>query len=252
MMELLASEASGIGLTLTQAHLAAFEIYYRELAAWNQRFNLTTITGYEDVQIKHLLDSLMCILAFPDYGTNGVIPSSVPLLQQDYELRCADIGSGAGFPGIPLKILYPGLRLTLIEATHKKTLFLRHMVEVLNLQQVSVVNSRAEELGQDALWREQFDLVVARAVAGLSVLAEYCLPLVRVGGRWIAQKGEDAEAEVEAAEYAIRTLGGKPIAIKKYQLHQVSSPRHLVVVEKITTTPEVYPRRAGIPSKRPL
>ena len=120
MMDLLAAGAVDIGFSLTQAHLASFEAYYRELAIWNQRFNLTAITAYEDVQIKHMLDSLMCLLAFPAGSSQTTIPNAVPLLQQDYRLQCADVGTGAGFPGIPLKIIYPGINLTLIEASHKK------------------------------------------------------------------------------------------------------------------------------------
>jgi len=252
MMDLLAAEALEIGLNLNHDHLAAFELYYHELAEWNQRFNLTTIIRYEDVQIKHMLDSLTCILAFPGHAATDQVPNSVPLLQRDWELCCADVGSGAGFPGIPLKILYPGLRLTLIESIHKKTVFLEHLVSVLQLDKVEILAVRAEDAGQHPDRRERYDLVLARAVAGMSVLAEYCLPLLNVGGRWIAQKGEGIETELGAARQAIHTLGGQVAALKSYRLPLVNDSRYLVAVDKVSRTPPQYPRRAGVPAKKPL
>lgn len=252
MMELLATEARQIGLSLSQAHLAAFEAYYRELAVWNHRFNLTTIVGYEQVQVKHFLDSLTCILAFPGITAAQEVPDAIPLLQRDCELRCADVGSGAGFPGIPLKIIFPGMHLTLIESTHKKAVFLEHITRLLRLDRVQVIASRAEEVGQSPNTREQYDLVLARAVASMNVLAEYCLPLLNMGGRWIAQKGEGIEAELDAARNALTLLGGKVAALKSYKLSLVDETRYLVAVDKVAATPRQYPRRPGVPSKKPL
>lgn len=252
MMDLLYAEAIRFGLTLNTSHLAAFEQYYHELADWNARFNLTAITSYEDVQRKHFLDSLICFLALPDAKLGDANSDSIALRHGERKMSFADVGSGAGFPGLPLKIFCPAMHLTLIEATLKKTLFLQHIVDLLQLSDVEIICARAEEAGQDRAHREQYDVVLARAVAGLNVLAEYCLPLLRVGGRWIAQKGEGIEGEILAMSEALRVLGGEMKAVKPYDLNQVSGTRYLVVVDKIAHTPASYPRRIGIPSKRPL
>lgn len=253
-MELLKGEAQSLGLTLAAAHLDAFERYYRELAAWNARFNLTAITGYEDVQRKHFLDSLSCVLALPteELSPGVELPDTAPLQRRLAPLRCADVGSGAGFPGLPLKILMPDIRLTLIESTGKKADFLRHMVELLDLKNVEVLPYRAEDVGHMSEHRECYDVVVARAVAHLCVLAEYCLPLIRLGGRLIAQKGEGAPAEAAAAQPALDELGGVLRHVKAVALPGLSEERYLVVVDKLTKSPEQYPRRPGMPSKRPL
>jgi 16S rRNA (guanine527-N7)-methyltransferase len=250
-MELLKEGAGCLGLILGPRQLAAFETYYRELTLWNQRFNLTAISGYEEVQCKHLLDSLSCILAFPQQGRTQGIPDTVPLQRPAQPLLVIDVGSGAGFPGLPLKIMLPDIRMTLLEATAKKATFLRHMVEELGLQDVEIVHGRAEEVGQAAEHRERYDLVVARAVATLPVLLEYCLPLCRVGGRVVAQKGDDVREEVEIAQNALHVLGSALLEIKPVVLPCLSL-RHLVVVDKMSRTPSEYPRRPGIPSKRPL
>lgn len=251
VLELLREGAKALGLYLGPQHLAAFETYYRELYAWNQRFNLTAITSYEEIQTKHFLDSLSCLLALPLEDGPRPLPDTVPVLRSLRPLRCADVGSGAGFPGLPLKILLPELKLTLVEATGKKVTFLRHMVQLLNLSDVQVLHARAEEVGQQPEHREGYDLVVARAVAQMPVLAEYCLPLCRVGGRFVAQKGEGAHAEVEAAHGALERLGGRLGEIKAVHLPGLGE-RYLVVVEKVAQTPPEYPRRPGVPAKRPL
>lgn len=251
-MELLREGAKCLGLNLSAKHLAAFELYYRELAAWNRRFNLTAIIGYEEVQCRHFLDSLSCILAFPHRDGSEVIPDTVPLQLAAHPLWCLDVGSGAGFPGLPLKIILPEIKITLVEATAKKVAFLKHMVEVLGLKNIEVLHARAEDVGHMAEHRERYDIVLARAVADLSVLAEYCLPFCHLGGRMVAQKGEDAQQETELAQTAFAILGGKLMTIKPVQLPGLASPRYLVIVRKAARTPENYPRRAGIPSKRPL
>ena len=228
-----------MGLELSEEHLGAFEIYYRELVAWNEKFNLTAITDYDQVQIKHFLDSLTCLLAIQSPGS-------------EVRGRAIDIGAGAGFPGLPLKIVCPGLQLTLLEARGKKVGFLEHIVSRLELAGVEVIKRRAEELGRDAAHRERYDLALARAVAELPVLVEYALPFCRVGGLFVAQKGAEGDAEVRAAEGAIATLGGSLRRIVHLELPHLAEPRSLVVIEKIAPTPEKYPRRPGIPRKRPL
>lgn len=253
-MEILRSGARDLGLTLNSRHLESFGVYYRELGLWNQRFNLTAITGYEEVQRRHFVDSLTCLLAFPSSALafDGAVPDTVPLQRYAGELRCADVGSGAGFPGLPIKLVFPELRMTLIEATGKKVAFLRHMISVLGLTQIEVIHGRAEEVGHLPPHREHYDLVLARAVAPLATLLELCLPLCRLGGRLIAPKGEDAPAEAESSEQALAILGGRLTALKQIALPDLPGQRYLVVVDKVAPTPERYPRRAGIPAKRPL
>ncbi|NLG26574.1 MAG: 16S rRNA (guanine(527)-N(7))-methyltransferase RsmG [Chloroflexi bacterium] len=251
-MELLREGAKGLGLVLDAGHLSAFERYYRELEDWNQRLNLTSVTGYAEVQHKHFLDSLTCLLALPQPRVSGDIPDTMPLQRPGGPLRVVDVGSGAGFPGLPLKIMLPEVRLTLIEATGKKTAFLQHIVAVLELADVQVLNARVEDVAHQPEHREQYDLVVARAVARLAVLAEYCLPLCRPGGRMVAQKGESAAEEAEEAARAIGLLGGAEACIKSVALPGVWRDHHLVVVDKVARTPEGYPRRVGVPAKRPL
>lgn len=242
-MHLLFESARHLGLELNEEHLRAFEIYYRELVAWNERFNLTAVTDYDQVQIKHFLDSLTCLLA--DEGLTRAIC-------QQPGVKAIDVGTGAGFPGLPLKIVCPGLQLTLLEATGKKVGFLEHIVSRLELTGVKVIKGRAEELGRDAGHRESYDLTLARAVAELSVLVEYALPFCRLGGLFVAQKGTEGDAEARAAEGAIATLGGILRRIVHLELPSLAEPRSLVVIEKIAPTPEKYPRRPGIPSKRPI
>ncbi len=248
-MEVLQDSAKQLGLSLSARHLALFERYYRELSIWNERFNLTAITGYEAVQLRHFVDSLTCLLAFPTPTAQG-IPSSVPLLDHIGDLWCVDIGTGAGFPGIPIKILLPEMHLTLIEATGKKVRFLQHITRVLGLHEVEIIRERAEIVAHQMSHRERYDIVLSRAVAHLSPLAEYCLPFCRLGGRMIALKGEEAHQETEEAKRALNILGGKLIAVKALPFFE--PVHHLVVIDKIAHTPEAYPRRPGIPAKRPL
>nr|MBC7244939.1 16S rRNA (guanine(527)-N(7))-methyltransferase RsmG [Chloroflexota bacterium] len=253
-MELLRDGAHYFGLCLTAEHLRAFQIYYQELCVWNRRFNLTAVTGYEEVQLKHFLDSLTCLLAFPTQGTvyTGGIPDVVPLSMAETPLLCIDVGTGAGFPGLPLKIMRPTVHMTLLDSSRKKILFLEHLVKRLGLTTVELLWARAEEAGRDALHRERYDIVLARAVADMVVLVEYCLPLCRKGGYLIAQKGAEIEAELKAAEEATRLLGGKLREVKALQLPGLREPRSLVLVEKVAPTPPKYPRRPGMPKKCPL
>ncbi len=238
-MERLIADARELHITLTDRHLAAFETCYRELVAWNQRFNLTAITDREGVLVRHFLDSLSCLKA-------------LPRAELEAGARVIDVGTGAGFPGLPLKIVCPGMRLTLLEATAKKVAFLEHLVRVLDLERVDAIHGRAEELGQNPAHREQYDWALARAVAELPTLAEYLLPLARVGGAVLAQKGQDAAAEVHGADTSITTLGGRTRKLVPVELRGLAETRYLVVVDKVAATPEKYPRRPGMPKKRPL
>jgi 16S rRNA (guanine527-N7)-methyltransferase len=237
-MERLAAGAQQLlGLTLTQRQLRAFHLYHQELLSWNSRFNLTAITDSEGVQIRHFLDSLSCLLALGN-------------MEQGQNLL--DMGSGAGFPGLPLKIVRPGMRLTLLEATRKKTDFLRHIVDLLELRDVTIIHGRAEQAGHNPLHREVYDWVMARAVAAMPTLVEYLLPLCRMGGYCIAQKGEGAAAEVSSSESAVSLLGGRLNRLVPVELPGLAETRHLVVIEKVARTPDTYPRRPGRPVKRPL
>lgn len=224
------------GIRLTRRQLEAFTWYAGELLAWNERVNLTAITDPAAIESKHFVDSLSCLLALkPRPGD-----------------RLVDIGTGAGFPGLPLKIVLPGLQVTLVEATGKKAEFCQHVVDGLALEGVTVVHARAEEVGQMPAHRQAYDWAVARAVAGLPVLAEYLMPLVRLGGRAIAQKGESGPAEAHAAEAALRLLGGRVQQLIPVELPRIPETRYLVVMEKTAATPSEYPRRPGQPARRPL
>jgi 16S rRNA (guanine527-N7)-methyltransferase len=240
-MQRLLEGAGALGLRLTQDQQASFALYYEELVAWNQKFNLTAITEYDQVQIRHFLDSLSCLLA----------QEARQALSRE-GARVIDVGSGAGFPGIPLNLVCPKAQLTLLEATGKKVSFLESLIGQLGLQTARAIKARAEELGHDPEHRERYDLALARAVAELPVVAEYTLPFCKVGGWVIAQKGEAGAAEAWSAERAIRLLGGELRRIVHVELPGLPEDRSLVVVEKVSPTPDAYPRRAGMPSKRPL
>lgn len=241
MLQHLVNGAKVLGLRLTADQQAAFQCYYEELVAWNQKFNLTAITDYEQVQVRHFLDSLSCLLA-----------EEVKLALGQADARAIDVGTGAGFPGIPLKLICPSLCLTLLEATGKKVSFLEHIVERLGLRKVAIIHARAEEFAHDPLHRQRYHLALARAVADLPVLVEYMLPFCQIGGWVIAQKGEAGAAEAWSAEKSITLLGGELRRVLRVELPGLSEDRSLVVIEKVGPTPEAYPRRPGIPSKRPL
>lgn len=236
-MEYLDSGAKEIGLQLSSSQLEQFYTYYQELLEWNQRINLTSITEFRDVQIRHFLDSLTVTLA---------------LKQPILDLCLIDIGSGGGFPGLPLKIALPAIKLVLLEATAKKAAFLRHLERKLGLGGVEIVVGRAEEVAHEARYREQFSLVLSRAVAPLPALVELTLPFCAVGGRFIAQKKGVVEPEVDKAAKAISIMGGSLAEVKKIDLEELADERYLVVIDKIAPTPRKYPRRPGVPSKRPL
>ena len=232
---LLQTIASERQIMLSAAQLDQFERYSAELISWNTHTNLTSITEPRAIIIRHFLDSLIVAQAWPSGS-----PESL-----------ADIGAGAGFPGIPLKLLWPEMRLLLVESVGKKTEFLEHIVKTLGLTDVEICTARAEALGQNASYREQFALVTGRAVASLNVLAEYCLPLCRIGGLFVAPKSADGAQEAALAERALQQLGGQYQQTIDVHLPEVD-PRTLVVVRKVQPTPAQYPRRVGLPLKRPL
>jgi len=232
-----------LNLELTPAQVSAFQLYSDELRAWNEKFNLTAITQPQDIQIKHFLDSLS-VLKVMDAGRR--------LVDGGPAWRVIDVGTGAGFPGVPLKIVCPAVQLTLVEATGKKAAFCEHLVQALKLSTVTVVNARAEEVGRRPEHRERYDWALARAVAEMPTLAEYLLPLVKRGGRALAQKGKDAPAETYGASRAIQKLGGELEQILEVELPGVAEPRYLVVLKKVAATPPRFPRRPGVPGKTPL
>jgi 16S rRNA (guanine527-N7)-methyltransferase len=236
MIDFQAAVKDTAGISLDRAQMRAFESYLEFLLEWNQRINLTAITDPEEIWVKHFLDSLSCFQAIP----------------AGEELRIIDVGTGAGFPGIPLIIAVPKIRLTLVEAAGKKAEFCRLLAARLELSGVTILHARAEELGCNPEHRERYDWAVARAVAGLPVLAEYLLPLVKVGGRALAQKGESGPEEAESAAGALQILGGKLEKILPVDLPGIAEKRFLLLMRKQTPTPAKYPRRAGAPSKKPL
>jgi len=236
MEKLIGAARQHFGIHLTGMQVIALAAYERELLEWNTRLNLTAIREPEGIRTKHFLDSFSCVLAWKEMPPRRLI----------------DVGTGAGFPGIPLKILYPAMHLTLVESVGKKADFCRHVVEILKLESVSVLTARAEDIGQLAAEREGYDWVVARAVANLPVLVEYLLPLARVGGVVLAQKGHSGPVEAHAAEKAIKILGGELRQLIPIELPGVAEERYLVLVDKLAPTPRMYPRKPGIPGKKPL
>ncbi len=223
-----------LGLHLTPEQVGQFETYYRELILWNRKMNLTAIVDYEEVQAKHFLDSLTIVLAVKD------IPRS---------LRLLDLGAGAGFPGIPLKILFPGIHLALLDSVGKKTSFLRHLVARLGLDQVEVLTTRAEDLAREERYREQFDLVLSRGVAKLPTLVELALPFCALGGSFIAQKKGEIDAEIEQATRAIDVLGGRLGKGWKVRLENLGEQLVWVIIDRLGATLQGFPRRPGVPPR---
>jgi 16S rRNA (guanine527-N7)-methyltransferase len=225
-----------VNINISPDQMQAFQTYEDLLIEWNEKFNLTAIRERSQIRTKHFLDSLTCSLAWRDE-----IPANL-----------IDIGSGAGFPGIPLKIAFPVLEVVLVESIGKKASFCRHIIDTLNLKSIKVCTERVEVIGQNPQYREKFDFAVARAVANLPTLAEYMLPLVKTGGLVLAQKGDGAEKEIHTAEKAIDLLGGRAKQLLPVRLPDVEGERFLVIIEKVKNTPSQYPRRVGVPSGKPL
>jgi 16S rRNA (guanine527-N7)-methyltransferase len=232
---LLATFAHTWGIALSEHQLEQFQRYAAALLEWNQHTNLTAITDRRGIVIRHFLDSLALARVWRDEPPASLV----------------DVGTGAGFPGLPLKLLWPDLRLLLVESIGKKTAFLQHVVDLLQLTDVEICTARAEEVGHDRRYREQFGAVTGRAVAALNVLSEYCLPLCCLGGTFVAPKSVAGMAEVVAAQRAITALGGAISGTFDIDLPELDA-RTLVVIRKVQPTPARYPRRAGIVQKRPL
>ena len=237
-MQWLKSGAQRLGFALTTQQLQQFRSYQQELQVWSRKFNLTAITEPVDIERFHFLDSISVALAFPD---------SLRLTG-----RLCDVGSGAGFPGVPLKLLFPGISLTLIDSTAKRTRFLSSLVAAQGLENVEVHTGRCEDLAHETQLRESFDVVVARAVAPLRVLAEYALPFCRLGGYVVLQKKGDIQVELAEAAQTWKELGGGPPEVKPVPHEVLGGDRVLVVIKKVSGTPDRYPRRPGVPAKRPL
>jgi 16S rRNA (guanine527-N7)-methyltransferase len=237
-MELLAAGLGKLGIQAGERELALFQTYYAELTDWNQRMNLTAITEYDKVQINHFLDSLTVVSVWKPSDNR---PNA----------RVIDIGTGAGVPGIPLKIIFPQIRLSLMDATNKKITFLNHLKQKLGLDDIEIINGRAEELAHRH-YREIFDLVLARGLAPMPTLAELTIPFCKIGGKFVAYKKGDIKEEMQQAKRAISTMGGKIIEIKPMELSEFPDNRVLVVIEKAAPTPDQYPRGSGLPVKRPI
>ncbi len=225
-----------LGMALTPDQETAFDVYALALAEWNTHTNLTAITELNDVRVRHFLDSLTVLAA-------------VPLAEGAHVI---DVGTGAGFPGLPMRIARPDLHLTLMEATGKKLTFCRHVAEVLGMIDVDFVHARAEEGGHLPNLRERGDVVVARAVARLPALLEYLLPLTRIGGVAVAMKGRTAAAEAHDLRRALKLLGGKLRELREFTLPGIEEPHVLVIVDKVAPTPAGFSRRPGLPAQKPL
>jgi 16S rRNA (guanine527-N7)-methyltransferase len=227
-------EEKGIVLSPQQIH--QYEQYFQLLVEWNEKMNLTAITEREDVYLKHFYDSVSAAFYY-DFSK---------------PLSLCDVGAGAGFPSIPIKIAFPQLQVTIVDSLNKRITFLENLASVLQLEGVSFIHDRAETFGQNKEYREKYDLVTARAVARLSVLSELCLPLVKVGGTFVAMKAAHAKEELETGKKAITTLGGSLKETHSFILPVEESERNIIIVEKIKSTPKRYPRKPGTPNKTPI
>lgn len=224
------------GISLSPQQLSQFDTYYKLLVEWNEKMNLTAITDEEEVYLKHFYDSITASFY-------------VDLTQ---ELSLCDVGAGAGFPSIPLKICFPNLKVTIVDSLNKRITFLQNLASELDLKNVNFVHDRAETFGKNADYREKFDLVTARAVARLSVLSELCLPLVKEGGMFMPMKAAAASEELEKGKKALQILGGKLEKVHSFSLPLEESERNILIINKIKPTPKKYPRKPGTPNKQPL
>jgi len=225
-----------INISVDNTQIEKFTLFYNILIEWNKKMNLTAITDFEEVVEKHFIDSISIHQFYP----------------LNRSLSVLDMGTGAGFPGIPLKIIFPELQIVLVDSLKKRVSFLEEIIDRLQLKNIKAIHSRAEDLAGDAAYRENFDLTVSRAVANLSLLCEYCIPFVKRGGNFISYKSNQIEDELKEAEKAIRILGGSIKEVQKFHLSGTEAGRSFIIIDKIGKTPVHYPRRAGIPSKKPI
>jgi len=232
--ELLKQGALFYGVQLNDSLVEKFNIYMELLKEWNGKMNLTSIEDDKDIIVKHFIDSF----------------SILPYLKGD-SIKLVDVGTGAGFPGIPIKIVRPDIKLTLVDSLDKRVKYLNAVISALNLKDVTCIHSRAEDIGVNPLYREKFDFVTARAVASMKVLLEYCVPLVKVNGKFIAMKGSNPESLLDF-EKAMKELGGVLEATDYFVLHNTDIERNIYLIKKVRQTPTKYPRKAGIPSKCPI
>lgn len=245
-MSIFTDALSQWNISLSDSQLDAFEKYYHLLVEWNEKINLTAITEYDVVYLKHFTDSLALVKYFEtrsDFSFESI---------NDYSFSLIDVGTGAGFPGIPLKILFPSSKIVLMDSLNKRINFLNEVIDELSLKDISAVHSRAEDLSRDLLYREKFDYCVSRAVANLSTLSEYCLPFVKVGGSFIPYKSESVSEELKNSKSAVFLLGGKINNTIDFVLPNSDINRSLVIIDKVNPTSNKYPRKAGLPSKNPL
>lgn len=225
------------GLELSDRQMEQFKIYFETLVEWNEKMNLTAITEQSEVYLKHFYDSITAGFYLESFKS---------------PIHICDVGAGAGFPSIPLKIAFPQLKITIVDSLKKRIHFLEHLAKALDLKEVQFIHDRAETFGQNKEYRETFDMVTARAVARLSVLSELCMPLVKVGGVFVAMKAASAQEEIEAGKKAIAVLGGKLVNAHSFTLPIEESERNILVISKEKQTPKKYPRKPGTPNKEPI
>lgn len=227
-----------LGISLQPGQMEQFYQYYEILIEWNKVMNLTAITELEDVVYKHFIDSLSLIRAVDGW--------------EDSRVCLIDVGTGAGFPGIPLKIAFPFLSVTLLDSLNKRVSFLQEVIARLSLSDIAALHGRAEDFGRDSRYREKFDICVSRAVANISTLSEYCVPFIKIGGLFVAYKSDRIEEELETGKSAIRVLGGEICKNASFVLSGTDAKRNLLVIKKVKATGKAYPRRAGLPGKEPI
>ena len=232
------SDINKLNIHLSEEQIDQFLKYYELLVEWNEKMNLTAITQYDEVMKKHFVDSLSLIKAYEDIDQK--------------EMKVIDIGTGAGFPGLALKIAFPNLHMTLLDSLNKRISFLNTVIDELHLKNVNAIHGRAEDFAKQADYREVYDLSVSRAVANLATLSEYCLPFVKIGGLFISYKSEKISEELQYSKKAISVLGGEISKQVEFELPDSDIYRNLFVIKKLKSTPKKYPRKAGLPAKEPI